>query len=61
MSTSRRYCRFDEGEGTSRVGDEGDSRLADTRTVKYCFREGLAKGWERERAWKIRLDKAGRA
>ena len=60
MTTPGMHCRF-EGEevGTLRVGEEGDSHLADTRMVKYCFREALAKGRERGRACKSRLDEAG--
>jgi len=56
MSTPRMHCRF-EGEevGTLRVGEEGDSHLADTRMVKYCFREALAKGGELARVASTRL------
>jgi hypothetical protein len=59
MLTSRGYCRFDERESSSRVGGKGDYRITDARTVKYCVREGLAKGREREGACQSRLDKAG--
>jgi hypothetical protein len=60
MSTSRKYCRSDdEGESSSRAGDKGDSRLADTRTVQHHAGNDSLKGRERERACKSRLDKAG--